>query len=284
MTAALVGLLGVIAGALLGGVVNYSVDRKKQRAAAQVAALLIARELRAAATKMGSAVTTKGWWQGCLPTGEKHRLQQVAFGMPAVLAPVTDAYGIIAIWNAAGRKEPPDLVRVAEGCKAIEGAQGHLERAMRPNPLPRWRWAARRPVQVAATMLVVLGALVGLVVQRPDLDEVSVASAIEFALGENAVVECDRLGDDWLCTAYKLPPTPDVLPGAGRRLSGASPRSSAAPGRRCLPGPPVHPGGSPGLRGHGGRGLVVAQRRPEAECRPGRTRPASRSDRGVQRV
>jgi xanthosine utilization system XapX-like protein len=55
MTAAIIGLVGVVIGTLLSGVASDILQRRKQRAAALAAARAIATELRVAHAKLGSA-------------------------------------------------------------------------------------------------------------------------------------------------------------------------------------------------------------------------------------
>jgi len=102
MNAALIGLLGVVAGALLGGVVNQEVERRRRRARAGVAGRLIALELGVAARRIRSAQQSGQWWTGSLPSAEwdKHR-EDLALDMdPAVLDRLYDGYVIIDRRNA----------------------------------------------------------------------------------------------------------------------------------------------------------------------------------------
>jgi hypothetical protein len=66
MTSALVGLLGVIAGGLLGGAVSYRVERRKRRDDATVAGRLIVLELEAAAVRLRKSGEAGKPWPGKL--------------------------------------------------------------------------------------------------------------------------------------------------------------------------------------------------------------------------
>lgn len=68
MTAALIGLIGVIAGGLLGGAVNAVQERQRRRSAAETAGWLIAAELRLAVLRIESALKEAVWWRGDLET------------------------------------------------------------------------------------------------------------------------------------------------------------------------------------------------------------------------
>lgn len=108
MTAALIGLIGVIAGALLGGLVNAWVERRRQRTAAWVAARLIAAELDVVERRVSSAIQNKNWWPGELPTNAwKAQLANLASG-PASLTKLVAAYEKIELLE----RRPQDAERV----------------------------------------------------------------------------------------------------------------------------------------------------------------------------
>jgi hypothetical protein len=67
MPEALIGLIGVIAGALLGGVVNADLERRKRRAAAVAAGWLIVSELEVSVRRITSALEESQLWKGDLP-------------------------------------------------------------------------------------------------------------------------------------------------------------------------------------------------------------------------
>jgi hypothetical protein len=71
MTAALIGLIGIIAGALLGGLLTFGVEASKRRKTAYAAGSLIATELIIVIERMISAIPERGdpvRWEGDLPT------------------------------------------------------------------------------------------------------------------------------------------------------------------------------------------------------------------------
>jgi hypothetical protein len=132
MTAALVGLIGVIAGALLGGVVNYVIERRKRWAAADAAGRLIAGELAATELRLQASSERKHWWAGDLPT-EAWRTHAKDLGaeLPGVLQDLSTVYvNVIDSWNAeraaadAGSRAPggatsgtPALARGNRRCR-----------------------------------------------------------------------------------------------------------------------------------------------------------------------
>jgi hypothetical protein len=76
MIPALIGLIGVIAGALLGGIVNFVVDRQKQRRVARASGVLVDVELKAALVMVEAAAKERSWWPGELATDawEQHSI------------------------------------------------------------------------------------------------------------------------------------------------------------------------------------------------------------------
>lgn len=68
MTAAFVGLIGVIAGALLGGLLNAALERQRRKVAAKGAGWLIAAELDSTVRRIESALDSGQWWRGDCPT------------------------------------------------------------------------------------------------------------------------------------------------------------------------------------------------------------------------
>ena len=81
MTPALIGLLGVIAGGLLGGAVTYRVERRKRRDDATVAGRLIVLELRAAAVRLRKSGEAGKPWPGKLPDKQwqEHASELIGF-------------------------------------------------------------------------------------------------------------------------------------------------------------------------------------------------------------
>lgn len=88
MAIAIVGLIGVIAGALLGGLLSFSVEASKRRNAAYMAGSLIATELAAVIDIMLSAFPETGppeWWEvHLLPTTfwSTHAAELLAYRIP----------------------------------------------------------------------------------------------------------------------------------------------------------------------------------------------------------
>lgn len=85
MAAALIGLIGIVAGALLGGLLTFGVETSKRRRSAYAAGTLIATELGVVINRLASAIPESGdtqRWEGSLPTTawETHAVDIVAYG------------------------------------------------------------------------------------------------------------------------------------------------------------------------------------------------------------
>jgi hypothetical protein len=90
MAAALIGLIGLIAGALLGGLLTFSVEMSKRRRTAHAAGSLVASELTAVIDRLLNAASAPGGpkrWKGKLPTRawETCAADLVAKGIPKQL-------------------------------------------------------------------------------------------------------------------------------------------------------------------------------------------------------
>jgi hypothetical protein len=102
MTAAVVGVVSVIAGALLGGVLNYQLARSRQRALARAARRRIAAELKLVADRLKSAADTGKWWSGALPSDTwKATVNDLAVEVKRdLIDELTDAYALVELWNS----------------------------------------------------------------------------------------------------------------------------------------------------------------------------------------
>jgi hypothetical protein len=137
MTVALIGLVGVVIGALLSGVISDLLDRRKQRTAALSAARAIVTELRVARAKLGSVtmpVRTPSWWVGTpVLTAWQGQLSLLAARAPAWVVDATaNAYAKIESWvgereeaRIAGAKQPTE-----EQKQEIVKLLGELENAI----------------------------------------------------------------------------------------------------------------------------------------------------------
>src|ERR1700730_3442231 len=200
MANAVIGFIGVIAGALLGGLLSLYVDRQKQRRAAWVAARLMASELDVVVGRMRSAAIGADWWAGDLPTDAwRGQLANLAYDT-AHLAKVVAAYTIVDRWNS-GLKSQRRLDSNRNELNEEANAIATVADLLRTPPRSRLGLASSR-----ALILFIPAALVVFAgfIPQVDLNSTSLAAALEAKTGDDAYFECTPSIDEWLCTEHHL--------------------------------------------------------------------------------
>jgi len=218
MTAALIGVLGVIAGTLLGGFVSLYIARRKKREQALISSRLIRNELESGEIILTAAARGGEWWESPLPDGiwrqsrwdliaeldEKKKVDKDA--RDAVEA----AYMLVNSLNAskAAEENPnPDewnenVAYLVNAIRSIETWRRDQEKQQRRRQL-RYRAFVLAPLACITIFTVVL-AVIALVVSRPNIDQTTVSSALQSELGPDALVVCAPRSGDWLCTDNQL--------------------------------------------------------------------------------
>ncbi len=206
MDTALIGLLGVVAGALLGGVVSLVVARRNRRASAYVAGLLVAQELTDVETRIDTSLkAVPQSWMGNLPhSAFDSNVSVLASEIePAVLKDLVSQYAIVKSWQReyqpGASTLPPELparLQKVQGVRAsLEKTTSRLAGRLGKASL---RWAV---IIVAALGIAIL------VVPRPDLTPSSIADVVQSALPSGGVVQCGSARSGWNCTIYGLTPS-----------------------------------------------------------------------------
>ncbi|SRR5579863_172867 len=235
MNAAAIGLIGVIVGALLAGVVNLVLDRRRRIAEARIAARLIDVELKSAETKINSAVGAAHWWIGDLlrEAWRKHQSRLATNVSADALEAVAEAYALCAGLNdehAAARKSEAEQIADAQGRPPAERAEA-VRQARAENARPRGdvesfaqalslarnkladesKIRTRNPAQrmarwspaLALAIAVLVLAIFALLTPRVDVNSASVTAAMQSQLGHSMLVQCNPTAtSDWDCTAY----------------------------------------------------------------------------------
>lgn len=206
VTEALIGLIGVVAGALLGGLVRVLVDRQRQQLRARVAARLIAAELGVVVRKLQSAVKTGGWWAGELPTQAwRGHLGDLAVVVSnADLNSVQAAYESIDTWNAdkvaANKPNSDELSRYQASFGTVRDRLIHLSSPARSGLMVVVaRWA-----MLVVAFLAAIGLLNAILAPRAYLDSAAVAAAVQSQFGNRVFVDCTPAGAEWSCSAHQL--------------------------------------------------------------------------------
>lgn len=279
MIAAIVGLIGVIAGAIITGVLSLMLEQRTRRRRARTAAVLIKEELYAVLTKLRTALAPSGaeirpqfarygqvsypeaeigvaesisdvarqsasasgtptprWWSGDLPVEawKTYQSDLANVASPKVMEVLASTYAICISLNAEHKAaETPMRARgpvwrwliklgILRSSNTVaserpRGPQGDLEEyidtiteAMNrlevapglgtPNPRQKTvRWATA--LAVPAVLLVL--AVAALAAPRPDVNAMTVTSAMQSQLGANTLVECQPSASEWACNVYK---------------------------------------------------------------------------------
>lgn len=233
MVAALIGLIGIAVGAVLGGVVNLSVEASKRRKLAYAAGQLIAAELDVVMRRMASSKSSSGaqWWSGELPSEAwKAHMSELATCAPVrraaegeedaaadLPAKLSKIYALIGRWDVvrtstgttsmiegrAALPPPPVEADLDSDIERIRSVRSELLSYVNGLAGPR-RVAIQRQITIA-TVIVILSSFVGLMlVPRFDVNATTVASALETRLGSSELVDCESSGDHWACTDYHL--------------------------------------------------------------------------------
>jgi hypothetical protein len=253
MTAAIIGLLGVVVGALLSGVASDLLERRKRRATALAAARAIATELRVAHAKFESAtkpVRSPSWWVGIpVTTAWQGQLSLLAAKAPnKVVDETARAYAQIESWigerdaaNAAGATAPSDQQRTE-----LNALLGNLETAIVlldcfvSSPPGKRRREVIRIAISAAVVLTVFAFLTMLFLPRADVTASTVAAAVERLEGPSSFVECDRAGSHWDCDVTHLS-RPRRLCGVTADMAEVAALTSVVRESNCgSRAPPVH--------------------------------------------
>jgi hypothetical protein len=252
MTAAIIGLVGVLIGAVLGGITSDLLERRKQRASALAAARAIATELRVAYAKLESAtlpVQSPGWWVGTpVTTAWQSQLSLIAAKAPGeVIDEAAKAYAQIDSWIAEresareagiGQPSAEQHAELKRLLGKLQTAITLLDRFVREPPGKKRREGVRIAI-AATTTLAALAVLTMLFLPRADVTAGTVAASVERLEGPNSFAECDRVGSHWNCEVTPL--------AAPRRSCGASAATSDVAAVRAVAlvptcgarGPPV---------------------------------------------
>lgn len=223
MTAAVIGFIGVVAGALLTAWFSRRAEKAKRRGEACVAATQIARELENVVLEIESAIKAPGWWSGRLST-DKWKAHGAALANEIdedLFERLTIAYDQIEAWER--EKEKPEKPFLAYRGELEKNREQFKELAGRLGGAVKHSIGEKvaKPIAVASGLIGL--ALVGLlsyaaVVPRIEMTDSSIAAALERELpGERDVVGCSHSADRWNCEAGYL-----EAPGSGCRAADRS--------------------------------------------------------------
>lgn len=210
MIAALIGFIGVVAGALLTGWLNHRAAKGRRRLEAGVAAQLIAAELDIAAIKLKSAIEASDWWPGELPT-EQWRANGPALAREVegrLLEELAATYTLLETWalerRSARKQELPAnlLDELSENQSKVKYLAERLKKAVPPpssGKVPKPIRILTGAIPIAAVILAVGALGYAVVVPRAETTDASIAAALEQELPGKEIVYCSHNADRWFC-------------------------------------------------------------------------------------
>jgi hypothetical protein len=212
MTVAMLGLVGVVIGALLGGIASAAVERNKQRAAAAGLAAMMSQELQENAERIEDTLRSHTWWKDELRndawTGDRRDLFAVLGRRPEEFGShLRDAYVLVdesnSLWKMKGANPPDadDELKLAPMAAALRNAVVKLHESLREDTRRERR--SRIRFGLVATASILLAFAVILAIPFEHRTEATVAAAVESVF-PNTAADCDREADDWRCTVYSL--------------------------------------------------------------------------------
>jgi hypothetical protein len=232
MSVALIGLVGVIAGALIGGWTNSWIEERKRLHDARGAKRLIAAEFEDAAICAETAIEEGRWPEGLSDKEwQEGRGALLAAMDKAAVNKLTTAHGVVSDWIKESQEEhaePPDETATASYRRNVKFLR-EISKGLANGELKTER-VARRRRRTYTTIGAVIGLAIVVVlamaafVPRPHLTDQTIASALQSKLGHGALVACREGEDDWLCKATFEPP-PHPTCGSQAAMRARRPRS-----------------------------------------------------------
>jgi hypothetical protein len=227
VSAALIGVIGIIIGTFFGGVVSFYIARRQQVGRAVIAGSLIFGELELAEIRLSATVQTAQWWVSPLPDEMWNRYSRDLLGEldDDSTSKLGGAYSLISGMNgmkAAG--SALDSAALQKNIDPINQAKTVLEtwrgeQKTRRDNRQRVRRFLILPSASVVVIIIVAVAAIALFAGRPYDNQTTVASAIQSQLGSDAFVDCVPKSSEWLCAVHNLSAT------RGSCLAGRDPSS-----------------------------------------------------------
>lgn len=206
MAAALIGVIGVILGALVTALLSFRAEANRRRGEARVAARLIAGEIDAASIRIGAYATAKRWGADEISTKQwQENGPALAAELPgATLERVLNAYALIESWEskreqcAGGAVVEKDIAKLSQDQRSLSTFSASLKDAISRPVL------ARAPGLVWGLGLFALLAVgvvlaTALLVPRAEMTDSSIAAALGSKFQDETFVSCSHSADRWHC-------------------------------------------------------------------------------------
>jgi hypothetical protein len=206
MAAALIGVIGVILGALVTALLSFRAEANRRRGEARVAARLIAGEINAASIRAGAYASAKRWGADEISTKQwrENGPALAAELSGATLERVLNAYDLIESWESKRGRcvgqpvDEKDIPALEKDEKALAALSASLKDAIsRP-------FLARAPGLVwglGCLALLAVGVVIAtaLLVPRAEMTDSSIAAALGSEFQGEAFVSCSHSADRWHC-------------------------------------------------------------------------------------
>ncbi len=204
MTAAVLGLVGVLLGILIGGLVTVRAERAKGRGDAKAAGRLIRAEIWLVENRITASVTSGKPWPLPLPTAAwtEHAIEIVGVISPLLLRQLSSLYVSITLQNSVTPPQLETLDQLAKDCKAYGEA---LEESFAPTSIRR-KYGTLIPAGAVVSFILVV-AVLSAVVARPTLNQQTVTAAVQTVFTHDSVV-CAQERDMWACNVYEFASCP----------------------------------------------------------------------------
>jgi len=204
MAAAVIGFLGVLAGALLTNWLNHQEERARLRRSAIVGAQMIAAELESAAIELQSGAQEDEWWSGELTTEHwrTHRNVLAEEVGPELIRELAAAYQLIEAWNREWREPRPEKPapklreELTTQSRQVKCLAMRLKKAVRRRPVGNKAAAA---ISLVGTVILIVALGYAALVSRPVTSDTSIARALDQKLSGKQVVYCSQAADRWFC-------------------------------------------------------------------------------------
>jgi hypothetical protein len=200
---AVIGVIGVVVGALVAGLLSARAEREKARGRSRVAGSLIASELETSRVRLKGAHEDGRWWSAELST-RSWQEQGGALAEEAggdLIDALVAAYDVLESWDD-DRRRCADITPLLDDLKTqVDGL---------PNLIRRTKEVGRPPIGARLKPPLRLLGFVALAVSlvalaiaafapRPELTDASIAGALQDQLVRGALVDCSKAEDRWHC-------------------------------------------------------------------------------------
>jgi hypothetical protein len=207
MTAAVIGVIGLIAGALITGLLDYRAARSNRRTRARVAGNLIATELELAIKRLDLARDKNRWWGQDFPS-ERWKANADALAVDVrrtLIDELAEAYAMLESWNlerAEGRDPVPNATQIKEikdHRTRLNALKCRLRSEVRAPLSARVYKPIRFTAVAIAAVVVATPFLIAGFVQRPVLTDATIAAALQEKIAGPELVNCSDTTDRWVC-------------------------------------------------------------------------------------